>query len=301
MAQLRRGATSKAPSSAVPSKTGGTGGPETPLDLSKQDLKATLKRTFKEVKNDRITLVAAGMAFYWFLAVFPSMIAAVGIVDLLGLGQQVLDSVNRSIGSTIPGSAAAIITTAIDSAQNAPRSTSLLATTFGIALALFAATAGMVALQVGLDVAYDVREDRGFLKKRAYALLLIIATGLLVALPSLFFAAKGIVWSILGWATLVVTIITLFAVFYYLGPNREKPHWKWVSPGGLVGAAIFLLVSGGFSVYVGNFGQYGETYGAFAGVVVLLFWMYLSAIAIMLGGELNAELERQTAMREGRV
>jgi membrane protein len=110
-----------------------------------------------------------------------------------------------------------------------------------------------------------------------------------------------VVWSVLGWVTLGIAIVTLLAVYYYFGPNREKPHWKWVSPGGLIGALIFLIVSGGFAVYVGNFAKYGATYGQFAGVVILLFWFYLSAIAIMVGGELNAELERQSAIREGRA
>lgn len=301
MAQLRRGTTFGAPTDPVPTKTSDTGGPDSPLDLNKRDYKAIFKRTIKEVKDDRLTLIAAGMAFYWFLAVFPALIAAVGVVDLLGLGSQVLTSINESIGTTIPGGAASILTTAIENAQNASRGSSLVAAILGVLLALYSATAGMVALQAGMDVAYDVPEERKFFKKRLYALLLVIATGVLGFLPSIFFTGNGVLWSILGWATLVVTIITLFAVFYYLGPNREKPHWKWVSPGGLIGAFIFLLVSGAFSVYVGNFAKYGETYGPLAGVVILLFWLYLTAIAIMLGGETNAEMERQTAMREGRA
>ncbi|HEX2054099.1 MAG TPA: YihY/virulence factor BrkB family protein [Actinomycetota bacterium] len=301
MPQLRKGTTFEAPSNPIPTKTSNTGGPDSPLDLTKRDLKATFKRTVKEIKEDRITLVAAGMAFYWFLAVFPSLIAAVGIIDLLGLGPQILDSVNKSIGTTIPGGAATIITTAISSAENAPKGTSLVAVIFGVLVALYSATAGMAALQQGLDVAYDVPEERKFLKKRAYALLLVLATGVFGGIPSIFFTQQGVIWSVLGWLTLVACIVTLLAIFYYLGPNREKPHWVWVSPGGLIGALIFLIVSGAFSVYVGNFATYGETYGQFAGVVILLFWLYLTGIAIMIGGELNAELERQTAMREGRV
>ncbi|HVL50854.1 MAG TPA: YihY/virulence factor BrkB family protein, partial [Actinomycetota bacterium] len=207
MSQLRRGDAS--PDAPVPTKKSGTGGPDHPLELSKNDWKMTLKRTMKEVKDDRITLVAAGMAFYWFLAVFPALIAAVGVVDLLGLGQQMLESINQAIGSTIPGGAAAILTTTIEAAQDAPRRTSLVAAIIGVTLALFGATAGMVALQAGLDVAYDVAEDRKFFKKRAYALLLVVATGLLIAIPSVFFAAGGLIWSILGWLTLVAAIITL--------------------------------------------------------------------------------------------
>jgi membrane protein len=156
-------------------------------------------------------------------------------------------------------------------------------------------------LQEGLDVAYDVPQSRKFFTKRAVALLLVVATGVMGGLAGPLFAAKGVIWSVLGWLVLIVSVVTLLAIFYYVGPNREKPNWRWVSPGGLLGSLLFLMTSGAFSVYVGNFAKYGETYGPLAGVVILLFWLYLTGIAIMLGGEVNAELERQTAMREGRA
>jgi membrane protein len=302
MAQsLKRGASFEAPGSPIPTKTKDAGEPDSPLDLTKSDWKATAKRVMKEFKQDRVTLVAASLAFYFFLAIFPALIAAVGMIDLLGLGPQLMASVNDSIGTTIPGGAGEILTTAIESAQNASKGTSVAAAVIGIAIALWSATAGMNALQQGLDVAYDVPNERKFFKARAIALLLVIVTGVLGAIPSPFFAAKGVIWSVLGWIVTVLVVITLFAVYYYLGPNREKPNWKWVSPGGLIGAFLFLLASGAFSVYVGNFAKYGETYGPLASVVVLLFWLYLTGLAIMLGGETNAELERQTAIREGRA
>lgn len=285
----------------IPTKTGDTGGPDSPFELSKRDWKATLKRVGKEFKSDRVPLVAAGMAFYWFLAVFPALIAAVGSIRLLGLGPQLMESINDSIGSTIPGSAATLLTETIDAAQRASRGSSVAAATVGVAVALWGATAGMVALQQGLDVAYDVAEKRKFFKARGVAVIMVLVTGILAALPSLLFASRNPIISVLAWFATLAAVMTLLAVFYYLGPNRERPNWKWVSPGGMVGAFLFLAISAGFSVYVTNFATYGATYGALASVVVLLFWLYLTGIAIMLGAELNAELERQTAMREGRV
>lgn len=285
----------------IPPKTEATPGPDSPLDLTARDWRATAKQAVKAIREDRITMAGAGMAFYFFLAVFPALIAAVGVLDLVNASPVFLSSLIDSIQRSMPGGAGELLIRAIDSAQKGSRGASLIAATVGIAVALWSATSGMVALQTGLDIAYDVPKERSFIKTRLIALLLVLATGVLGAASAPFFAAKGVIWSVAGWLVTLVSITTLFAIFYYLGPNREKPNWKWITPGGVLGGAIFLLSSLGFSIYVSNFAKYGDTYGQLAGVVILIFWLYLSALAILVGGELNSALERRTAIKEGRL
>ncbi|HEX8099780.1 MAG TPA: YihY/virulence factor BrkB family protein, partial [Actinomycetota bacterium] len=208
-------------SEEIPTQRTGAEGADSPLELPARDWKATAKRTLKEIKDDRITFAAAAMSYYFFLAIFPALIAVVGI---LGLAEIDAGGLIRSLRETLPGGAGAALTSAVANANKTSEAASLAATVGGIAVALWSASSGLVALQTGLNVAYDVEHDRKFVKKRAIALLLLVAMLLLGGVPSPFFTfGDAVFFTILGWILTVMAVIVLFSIFYYLAPNRESP------------------------------------------------------------------------------
>ena len=293
-------------------------GPDSPADVPASGWRDVARRTVKESVADRISIIAAGMAFYWFLAVFPLLFAGIGLLDVVNASPDTATTVKDAIERALPGDAATILTDAVTESQDRASSGGLTALLVGIGLALWSASSGMAATQVGLDVAYDVPKDRAFVKKRlvSFALLLaaLVLGGVGVALLVFgepmsgfitdhlpFGESMGWLWTVARWAITLIAVTLLFAVFYWVGPNRQPPNWKWLSPGGLLATVLWLLASIGFSLYVSGFGgSYARTYGALAGVVVLVLWLYLSALAILIGAELNGELERQRAMMADR-
>ena len=302
---------------AIPPVRDMEGGPDSPLEIGKTGWLNTLKRAFKKFSKDRCSMAAGSLAYHWFLALFPALIALLAVVSLVHLDATQVNNLVNGMGKAIPGTQS-VFSTATKSATS-HTSGSLATVILGILVAVWSASGGMVALETALDVAYEVPTNAKFAKKRMKALILMVCTVVFGGIASIFIIEGGplgtgieshmpvhgtaflVVWNVVRWVVTVILVSLLFSCYYYFGPNRETPKWQWVSPGGVIGTIIFLAASLGFSFYVAKLGNasYTKTYGALAGVVLLMFWLYLTGIAILLGGEINAETEREAAAQAG--
>jgi membrane protein len=264
------------------------------------------KRAWAEAKLDQVPLLAAGVAFYTFLSLFPAMIAAVTVYGLVADPQTVARQ-TQAITDALPAAAAEIITGQMEAISSQPQQALGLGLIIALALALWSASGGVGNIITAVNIAYDEEETRGFVKRKLLALgftlgAIIFATvsvALITVVPALleaFFPSGAIYWLLQAarWTGLLVAVLFALAVLYRFAPDRDAPKFRWVSVGAGVATVIWLLASLGFSVYVDNFGSYGETYGALAGVAVLMLWLWITAFIVLLGAEINAESEQQT-------
>jgi membrane protein len=280
---------------------------ERPSEIPPRGWFAVLKRVKAEVKDDNVALLAAGVAFYAMLAIFPAIIALVTVYGMVADPNQVESQVGE-FAKSLPSGADQLLTQQLQNVANAGRRSLSIGLVVSLLAVLWIASGGVQGLVKGLNVVYDERETRGFFKLRALSLLLtlgaivvaVVALALITVFPAVIDnlgldRAGELAASIARWVVLALLVLFALAVVYRFAPDRANPRWRWVTPGAVVALVLWLLGSIGFGWYVDNFGKYNQTYGALAAVIILLLWLFLSAFTVLLGAELDAESERQTA------
>jgi membrane protein len=281
---------------------------EAPTHIPKRGWFQVTKRAWAESKADQVPLLAAGVAFFSFLSLFPAMIAAVMVYGLVADPKTVADQA-KQLSEALPKDAASLITAQMEAITRTPQQSLGLGLIVALVLALWSASGGVGNVMSAVNIAYDEEETRGFVKRKALAILFtlgailfaVVAIVLIAVLPVLLdeFIPNGVVRVLIEvgrWVGLLVAVMVALAVLYRYAPDRDAPQLKWASVGAVVSTVIWLIASLGFSLYVDNFGSYGKTYGALAGVVVLLLWLWISMFVVLLGAEINAEAEQQTGV-----
>jgi membrane protein len=287
--------------------------PDSPTGLSATSWAGALRRTVREFKQDNLTDLAAALTYYGVLAIFPALIALVSILGLVG--HSATEPLIENLGKVAPGPAKTIFTSAIQNLQNSQSAAGIILVV-GLAAAFWAASGYVSAFMRASNTIYDVEEGRPIWKTLPIrvgvtlviivllaisAVAVVLTGGLAKQVGSLVRVGSSAVsvWDIAKWPVLLLVVSFMFSVLYWASPNVKHPGLRWLSPGGILAVAIWVVASGAFALYVANFSSYNKTYGALAAIIVFLVWLWTSNIAVLLGAEFNAELERGRQIQAG--
>ena len=296
-----------------PTRRDGRHAPDEPTDLPKRSWLGVLKRTGKEFSDDNLTDWAAALTYYSILSIFPALIALVSVLGLIG--DSATQPLIENLGAVAPGPAKDIFTSAVENLQKSEGAAGVLFIV-GLAGALWSASGYVAAFMRASNSIYDVQEGRPIWKTAPVRLGVTIVLLILLAISATAVALTGglaeqvgnligvgetavTVWDIAKWPVLLFVVSFMFAILYWAAPNVKHPKFRWVSPGGVLAVIVWIIASAAFAFYVANFGSYNKTYGALGGVIVFLVWLWISNIAVLLGAELNAELERGRQIEAG--
>ena len=278
-----------------------------PWDIPRRGWKDIVWRVYAKFNDNRLLAVAAGVVFFGILALFPALTALVSLygffADASNIDQQV-----SALSGVLPGGAVDILHEEIKRLAAVHNSGLSFGFAFGLLFALWSANSGIKAIIDALDVAYEEKEKRSFIRLNLISLVMtlvavvsvmlmigaVVAAPIILAHVGLGGISKGLI-SLLRWPILFVLVVTGLAALYRYGPSRREPRWQWLSVGGVAAAILWLVSSALLSWYIANFGHYNVTYGSLGAAMGMMMWMWISAIAILLGAQLNAEIEHQTA------
>ena len=281
------------------------------LDLSFRDWRAILVRAFKEFLEDNGTMLASALAYSTFFAIPSVLLVVVGVFSLIA-GPGTITSLMAHFSNVVPGAATNLLGGSLRRLNEHP-STGVVMTIVGFVLAVWATTGAMTTYMTALNLAYERKDGRSFVRKRIVAVMgvafLLVAILLIFGPPIERFVAShagpvsgviGWIWWIATWPILIAGLLAAFATLLYRGPDVEHPHWRFITPGSVFAAVVWLAASGAFAFYTSSFGSYNKTWGSLAAVIIMLTWLWLAGIALLLGAEINAEAERSRELREGR-
>jgi membrane protein len=283
-------------------------------DLSRKDWIAILKRAVRESLDDSIPMMASALAYSSFFAIPSTLLLALGLFTLVSDAETIRDFMDR-LDAFMPAEATQLLGDSLTRLEERP-ATGILITLFGFALALWASTSAMTTYMAAVNIAYDRKDTRSFVRKRLVALGLVAAMGGAVALVVFLlilgpYAQRGVgdllgietvlswAWWALQWPLLVAGLLAAFAVLHYFGPDVEHRAWHFVTPGSVIAVVVWIVVSAGFAVYTGLFESYNKTWGSLSAVIVTLTWLWLTGVALLFGGEVNSEVERSRELRQG--
>lgn len=278
-----------------------------PEQITARGWKQVALRTWSQSSEDNIGLVAAGVAFYAFLALVPMLGATVLTYGLIAAPETVLSNV-RTMTDVMPAEAATLVGEQLMGVVQTSGGKKGIGLLLALAIALFGARNAAGSVITALNIAYEEEESRGLIKVNLLALSITMVAVILAIAAMLVVAALGhveellpeltadllLIGKIASYAILLAAAAASAAALYRYGPDRKKAKWIWITPGSMLASVGWILLTLGFGVYAANFADYGETYGSLATVVVLLTWMFLSAYVLLFGAELNSELEHQT-------
>ncbi|MGB7843375.1 MAG: YihY/virulence factor BrkB family protein [Salinimicrobium sp.] len=278
--------------------------PEKPAKITFSGWKTILVNVKDQIGDNNVSIVSAGVAFYAFLAIFPAIAALVSLYGLAMNPESIQGQLSQLAGM-MPQQAYEILKDQLTGLIEAPGAALGWSMAIGILFSIWSANKGTKSLFTGVDIAYDTSNNRGFFKQNGLTLLftlgaivlILISMALIVAFPALVnqLGLPDNIETFIGWGRWVLLafiVIWFLGLVYKYAPCKPEPHRRWIFPGSILATVLWLIASWGFSYYVSNFGSYGEMYGSISAVVVMLLWLFLTSFIILLGAELNSEIEK---------